>query len=465
MSVYPTDERLKSYLDANQLSRERLALAVLALDRRFSDLKPRHPRGGPDGGRDIEAKFDGELVFGAVGFQNQATDADEVRKKAMEKYRSDLAAALDTDPTPKVFVFLTNVNLRQGEKDDLIQEAQAKGIIHAEVFDRERIRILLDTPEGFAARFQYLGLTLSDAEQAAFFARWGGELQSLLVDGFGRLEGSLRRLQFLQESKAAVESFRIRLELDREYEGQELGHVRAFCNLFFKNSRAGLFQIRFGVTDNTSRLEATNLEDLDLKQSGAAQGLIGPQWEQRFPRAFLAAAEAEMFGEPEAEDEEDAEDAAADADPREESGDKWRRRGGYSSIGVRKDKVIVLSYSQDDFVHLTPRFALEDLDDAMWILHVSKAFAEKIVNIQVFADAYKLAEYGEGRFWADSSPHDVKTGLVFTDEELADPWVRIRPKRQSAFDFRFSEETPTRFYTPRETALSHEPVRLKPPEV
>jgi hypothetical protein len=464
MTVYHTDERLKGYLDSNQLSRERLALAVLALDRRFSDLKPRHPRGGPDGGRDIEAKFDGELVFGAVGFQNQATDADETRKKAMDKFKSDLDAALAADPAPKVFAFLTNVNLRQGEKDELVQEAQSKGITHAEVFDRERIRILLDTPEGFAARYQYLGLTLSEAEQAAFFARWGGDLQSLLVDGFGRLEGSLRRLQFLQESKAAVESFRIRLELDREYTGEELGHVRAFCHLFFKNTRAGLFQIRFGVTDNVSRLEAKTLDELDPKQSGAARGVIGPAWEQRFPRAFLAAAEAEMFGEPEQDDEADEEDAASAASPWEDPGNKWRSRGGYSSIGIKNDKVINLSFSQDSFIHLTPRFALEDLDDAMWILLLNKALAAKIVNIQVFADAYKLAEYRQGEFWVDGSPHDFKVGLVFTGQELSDPWVRIRPKRQSAFDFRFSEETPTRFYTPRETALSHAPVRLSLPE-
>jgi len=53
--MYETDERLKNYLDTNQLRREQLCLAVMAIDRRFSDVRPRHPRGGPDGGRDIEA--------------------------------------------------------------------------------------------------------------------------------------------------------------------------------------------------------------------------------------------------------------------------------------------------------------------------------------------------------------------------------------------------------------------------
>ena len=76
--TYETDQRLKNYLDTNQLARERLCLAVLAIDKRFSDVKPRHPRGGPDGGRDIEAVFrSSETAFAAVGFLNEANDSDD----------------------------------------------------------------------------------------------------------------------------------------------------------------------------------------------------------------------------------------------------------------------------------------------------------------------------------------------------------------------------------------------------
>ena len=75
---YQTDERLKSYLDTNQLHREQLCRAILAIDKRFSDVRPRHPRGGPDGGRDIEALFrDESLAYGAVGFVNQANDSKD----------------------------------------------------------------------------------------------------------------------------------------------------------------------------------------------------------------------------------------------------------------------------------------------------------------------------------------------------------------------------------------------------
>lgn len=57
--TYTTDEKLKGFLDTNQLHREQLCLAVLSLDKRFTDVRPRHPRGGRDGGRDIEAMFRG----------------------------------------------------------------------------------------------------------------------------------------------------------------------------------------------------------------------------------------------------------------------------------------------------------------------------------------------------------------------------------------------------------------------
>ena len=45
------------------------------------------------------------------------------------------------------------------------------------VFDQERIRIVLDSADGFSIRFQYLQIPLSEAEQATFFAKWGDDIQ------------------------------------------------------------------------------------------------------------------------------------------------------------------------------------------------------------------------------------------------------------------------------------------------
>lgn len=116
---YSTDERLKSYLDTNQLNREQMCRALLAIDRRFSDVRPRHPRGGPDGGRDIEANFKQEQkAFGSVGFVNQANDSDEQKRQIKKKFKDDTKSALDSKENPEVFVFLTNINLTIGEKEE-----------------------------------------------------------------------------------------------------------------------------------------------------------------------------------------------------------------------------------------------------------------------------------------------------------------------------------------------------------
>jgi hypothetical protein len=96
-----TEERLRSWLDARQTERERMCLGVLSLDRRYTDVQPRRPKGGPDGGRDIQATFRGEVVWGAVGFRNQVSDSPEDRREARKKFTSDLDAALKEKPDLK----------------------------------------------------------------------------------------------------------------------------------------------------------------------------------------------------------------------------------------------------------------------------------------------------------------------------------------------------------------------------
>jgi hypothetical protein len=187
-----TDERLKSYLDTNQQSQERMCLAVLATDKRYSEIRPRHPQGGPDGGRDIDAKFQFEhAVFGAVGFVNSASDSASNKTSTRRKFKTDLQKVAAATPKPKVFTFFTNVRLTINERDELRALAIGAGLMDCDIYDRERIRLALDMPDGLAARFQYLQIPMSEAEQASFFARWGDDIQSVISTGFGRLETKL----------------------------------------------------------------------------------------------------------------------------------------------------------------------------------------------------------------------------------------------------------------------------------
>jgi hypothetical protein len=169
MAPQLTEERLRSWLDSKQVDRERMCLALLTLDHRFANPRPRRPKGGPDGARDIELAFNGMEAWGAVGFRNSANDSHEDKAWVKKKFQFDLESALKENRELRSFVFLTNIDLTPAELRALVDFASTKSILQCEIFYRERIRHLLDTPAGLGLRFQYLGIPLSEAEQVAFF--------------------------------------------------------------------------------------------------------------------------------------------------------------------------------------------------------------------------------------------------------------------------------------------------------
>ena len=432
---YDTDERLKSYLDTNQMHREQMCLAVVAIDRRFSDVRHRHPRGGPDGARDIEAVFNGvQRVFGGVGFVNQATDSEETKKKAMKKFSEDLTEALKQEPRPEVFVFLTNVNLTIGEKESLVQEGKGKGLAHAEVFDRERIRIALDSADGFSIRFQYLDIPLSEAEQATFFARWGDDIQSVIADGFGEVRRFLNRILFLQEAELPLTGFTVVFQLDKEYDGDQIGHFRAFAFVHLKSPSQGLLSFVFGSTDNSARLNATNVEGLGLGKSGITHSMCGGQWEMRIPENEPKVANADTGGEGETEY-------------------TYQRTATFTSVGRNPVKSIGIQFSQDTFIRVMPLPRLLDLDESILLFYLNRSLAEKVSSVQIYANEYKLKEIRRDGFRIENEFREkAGVSLVFSSEELADAWVTLGPLNESFFHIRFSDQTPKRFLSAEEVA-------------
>src|SRR3546814_10774444 len=98
----------------------------------------------------------------------------------------------------------------------------------------ERIRISLDSVDGFAARFQYLNISLSEAEQASFFSRWGDDIQRVISDEFRQLEKSIERILILQEINDYLSQLTVVFTLKEEYSGLEIVNFRAFCSLWLK---------------------------------------------------------------------------------------------------------------------------------------------------------------------------------------------------------------------------------------
>lgn len=428
--IYQTEERLKSFLDTNQLARERLCLALLSIDKRFSSVRPRHPRGGPDGGRDIEAIFRGsETAFAAVGFLNQANDSDEQKKRIRRKFEDDLQAAISNRGV-SVFVFFTNVNVTITEKTEMDTLARSKGITYCDVLDRERLRILLDSPDGFSIRFQYLGIPLSEAEQATFFAKWGDDIQGVISEGFGKLERTLNRLQFLAEIILPLSHLTIIFELDREYLGAEIGHFRAFCSLELVEPRDGVVGLLFGSTDNPNRMDASGVEELNLAGGGIERGRCGRQWEEKLR------------------------DGTDVPDPFTKTKEFLKPAGSFTGVGMRTVRKLAIQFDgATDFLRIPPYLLLRDIDDARFALFLNRSLADKLASICVYANEYELARYPREKLRIDGPLGNFGVPMCFAVSELGDVWVRVMHDL-SAFRVSFSDWTPRRRFSAAEVGDS-----------
>jgi len=415
---YKTDEKLKNYLDTNQLHREQICLAILSLDKRFNNVRPRQPRGGADGGRDIEATYEnGQLVYGAVGFINQANDSKEQKKRIKSKFKDDLYYAVNNKNKPSVFVFFTNLNFTTKEKNSLIEESKKFGIIYCDIFDRERLRIELDSSRGFSIRFQYLNIPLSVPEQKSFFTQWGNDIQSVISTGFYRTENVLNRLLFLQEVNNPIDNFTLSFEMDKTYLSEDIGHFRLFCILKSLNMALKIRSILFGNSDKSDRMrEDVSEEHILMQPIGIKYGISGGQWNEYSDIANKA-----------------------------EEEEKYTRICSSSSVGRNEVKFLNISYNRDILL-IPPYLSLKDIDDTFYIICLNKSLAQKIKAIHVYSNGYKLKEYHLSDFFIDYSEYTPNIPVKFFNKELDDPWVRIRPKMATSFHINFSNETPKRLF-------------------
>jgi hypothetical protein len=78
----------------------------------------------------------------------------------------------------------------------------------------------------------------------------------------------------------------------------------------------------------------------------------------------------------------------------------------------------------------------------MFMPMLNKSLAEKVKAIHVYANGYKLQEIVQAELSIDTTSFNPEIPTKFTDNELADMWVRIRPMGVSTFRMEFFEQTP-----------------------
>jgi hypothetical protein len=435
LAMSETDRALKDRLNSNQVSRERMCLEILQIQSKFTDVRPRLPTGGPDGGRDIEATYNDELrVLGAVGFLNNATDTRQHRRQIRSKFLSDLKnleriKQEKEERIPSVFVFFTNVGLAPALTNELKELSYAEGITICEIFDRERIRIALDAPTGYAIRFRYLDIALTDAEQKEFFFRFGGSIQELMASGVSRLESYTKRLTFLLEAQVPVDNLMLHVQLNSDL-GEASGGDFLFQTMLMLRSHVdGLIQMTFGtcnepVVETIEQIRAT-------KPHFPRNGRIGFAFAHLLPGSAQYEAFREMYGVEDGDDEE-----------------RWFRVLKSSGVSYLDKPLLRSEYSSEPFLmRWAPTCRLIDLDHASVLFDCNRAIANSIEKIILAANQYEILEIRKedlrvepGDFKRFRLPKEAHQTADFAD------WATLRPATgASCFNLHFTSRTPLRW--------------------
>jgi len=132
-----TNSALRDWEEGNSRA-ERLAASILFLDG-YKDIDPQHPRGGPDGRKDMLCTKGAKRYVVAVYFPYADLPFADTEKKFQHDLKGAIAANVDG------IVFVTNQYLTQAQRRALNSLAAAEEKL-CEPFHRERIRVLLDSP-------------------------------------------------------------------------------------------------------------------------------------------------------------------------------------------------------------------------------------------------------------------------------------------------------------------------------
>ncbi|MDD9709147.1 hypothetical protein PVW53_17660 [Seohaeicola sp. SP36] len=434
-----TDRRLKDYLNTNQAARERMCLEILSVQEGYSDVSPRLPKGGPDGSRDIQSFYRDDLCFGAVGFVNDAGDGNEHRKQIKKKFKEDLKNALsekkDGTPPPKAFVFLTNVGLTPGIISELKEHARGKGISYCDIFDREILRVALDSNRGYAIRHRYLDISLSDAEQKEFFTAWGDKINSIIGSGLKDLHKTTKRIQFLMEAQFTLDHLATVVRLDSNIWEACEGEFFFQTMLSLRVHSDGLLGITFG--GGTKKIQETLAEWQARGKKHTKNSEFGFGFSWLIPNTPHHARYVRDVNNLE--------------HPKNINGEEkldYVRTSGSSGILEVDQKALYFKTLSEPFIErYQPTCKLQELDGCMLLFESSREIAEHIEEIAIIAGGYELLTIKKGDFELQPGSFErLKLPKEAKQEPDSHDWVTVRPSGfPSCFSIDLMGRTPRRY--------------------
>lgn len=136
--------------------------AQLASIEGYSSVDPTHPLGGPDGKCDAQLMLGDDRKIMAVSFSHDPVPFAETQKK----FRLDCAGISENGASG--IVFFCNQKLTKSDRKSLAADLPCNST--CEIYHLERIRQLLDRPECYGIRLEFLNIAMTKEEQLAYFA-------------------------------------------------------------------------------------------------------------------------------------------------------------------------------------------------------------------------------------------------------------------------------------------------------
>lgn len=437
-----TDRRLKDHLNTNQTKRERMCLEILSVQTGYSDLRPRLPKGGPDGGRDIQGFYEGRLCFGGVGFVNDASDTKQHREQIKSKFKDDLKNACKASSgeasLPSAFVFFTNVGLTPSIIDSLRKIAYSCGIEYCDIFDRERIRIILDSNRGYAIRLRYLDITLSDAEQKDFFSAWADQINSAIGSGFKSVDQATKRIQFLLEAQLPINHLSTIVKFKTSVWDACKGEFFFQTGLSLRVHSEGLLGIIYGGCSDkiVEAPEEWRTRENDItrnSQHGFAFSWLIPQTVQ-YDRLVLDKDKAEI----------------PINSKRSHAAEHIRTIRSHGILEADRKFLHFEALSEPFLERFEPTCKLLELDGCMIIFDCSKELCDNIEEIKIMGGGYELLTITEHEFRSEKGDYDRLKIPKEAKQKAGDhEWVTLRPAAlSSCFTIDLIDRTPRRYDWP-----------------
>lgn len=182
-----------------QAPAERLASHILHSDG-YESIDPSHPLGGRDGLKDMICTKNNIEWIGACYFPRGQQSFKEVKDKFLHDLKGIEKNGVDG------LAFITNQELTLSQRIELTKLTDYE----IDIFHLERVVNLLNNPDSYGVRLEFLDIEITIEEQLAYFAE-RDKKYDLITDKLEKLEKIISNSNSIKENyDADEESFEIR---------------------------------------------------------------------------------------------------------------------------------------------------------------------------------------------------------------------------------------------------------------